>query len=99
MLILFASSVFAAALARYGVLSRSADKRSARQLAGCLISAGVWGYLAAVAVSMMRPEWAPHAVVGVAAFAGYVGDRVLYEAVKGWLEEKFGVTLSETRAQ
>lgn len=96
MLILFASAILAAAVARFGVLAKSSTQLSAKQLAGCLISAGVWGYLAAVAALMLRPEWAPYAVVGAAAFCGYVGDSSLFQAAKKHLKEKFGVDLSES---
>ena len=94
-MILFASSILAAAVARYGVLAKSSAQLSAKQLVGCLISAGVWGYLAAVAAMMLRPEWAPYAVVAAAAFSGYVGDSSLFQAAKKHIKEKFGIDLSE----
>ena len=98
MLTLFACSVLAAALARYGVLAKSRADLSAKQLVGCLISAGVWGYLAAVAALMLRPEWTPYAVAGAAAFAGYVGDSLLFNAAKAHLKKKFGLELEEKTA-
>ena len=98
MLILFASCVTAAAIARYGVIAKTASKLSAQQLVGCLISAGVWGYLAAVAALMLRPEWTPYAVAAAAALAGYIGDSSMFDLAKSFLKKKFGLELPEEKA-
>lgn len=93
MILTLSASILAAALARYGVLSKAGTALAPAQLAGTLITAGVWGYIVAVAVGVMRPEWSPYAVGAAAAFAGYVGDSKLYRVAAALVKKHLGIDL------
>lgn len=95
--LLIAATVSVALVMRFGVLLKERNATDLTALFGALIVSGLWGYIAAVAATVLMPSLSPAALVAVAAFTGYIGDRRAFATLRGVLSGRGLEIADETK--